>query len=177
MGSVMISVPDDILDRLVDLVKADQKRREKDYEKKLKNGGRAPTFQIQEWEKEFLDLYETFWESYRMGESYRSIDGEIPACEMKLIVQLRQMIAQQTQGAAIPALLKILRWCPEDIPEALQGRFNRGELPFYSEAYLYEVMGKEDARTFRAYMGNLKEALGISRWGELPEEGEDGEGT
>lgn len=33
--------------------------------------------------------------------------------------------------------------------------------PFFSEAYLYNLMGKEDARTIRALLCNLIKAAGI----------------
>lgn len=35
------------------------------------------------------------------------------------------------------------------------------EAPFCSEAYTYEVWGKEDARTFLAYPGQIARALGL----------------
>lgn len=43
-------------------------------------------------------------------------------------------------------------------------KFNPGpdpEAPFFSEAYLYDLVGKEDARTILALFGNLLAAVGV----------------
>ncbi len=42
-----------------------------------------------------------------------------------------------------------------------------GEAPFFSEAYLYNLVGKEDARTILGRLNRLGEALGMT-YGELP---------
>lgn len=48
--------------------------------------------------------------------------------------------------------------CPEDVDQ-----------PFFSEAFLYNLIGKEDARTLRARLNSLGESLGVPRedWDRL----------
>ena len=73
------------------------------------------------------------------------------------------------------AAKKILKWAPgfrKDIPLAYGGMYKSKEeeaeqrkgvegCPFVSEAYLYELLGKDDARTFRGMLDHLLEACNI----------------
>jgi hypothetical protein len=91
-----------------------------------------------------------------------------------------------TQGTtqAHGDLLELLAdWRPEMTPIQFQARFNpynhgsesrhwlvsQGELdhdqkaPFFSEAYLYNLLGKEDARTLLAFYRRVVEALRAAR--------------
>lgn len=43
------------------------------------------------------------------------------------------------------------------------------DTPFFSEAFLYCLLGKEDARTLRAYLNSVHEAIGLARHGFYPE--------
>lgn len=72
------------------------------------------------------------------------------------------------------AIKKLLEWVPEAVPLEKISRanypvkiwgkvFSKGddEQPFFSEAYLYPLLGKSDARTLLALMWRLCESLGI----------------
>ena len=69
---------------------------------------------------------------------------------------------------------KLLEWTPESVPLEEISRVNYpvkvwGKVfgkedekqPFFSEAYLYNLLGKEDARTLLALMSQLCKSLGI----------------
>ena len=62
------------------------------------------------------------------------------------------------------AYLKLAAYNFEYLPEALEGKWDPkdGELPFFSEASLYELVGKGQARTVRALLNQLGRALGFS---------------
>lgn len=72
-------------------------------------------------------------------------------------------------GAAREAFKELYEWCPEYIEheeaakewEECNGK--RGELPFFSELMTYAVLGKDQARTLRAHLHSLGEALGFTR--------------
>lgn len=81
-----------------------------------------------------------------------------------------------------PAVEKLLEWTPEGVdlkkiskinyPSKYFPKKEYGEIctnedckaPFFSEAYLYSLLGKEDARTLRALLRNALESLGIYRY-------------
>ena len=57
-------------------------------------------------------------------------------------------------------------WMPECIIEENKGEmFSEGDekAPFFSEAYLYNLMGKEDARTILALLRQFAESAGLDR--------------
>lgn len=82
---------------------------------------------------------------------------------------------------AVEALRRLVAWVPEcgfptNIrpmylePSASEGaeieyrrtqHLNDRDIPFASEAYTYELWGKEDARTYLALLGTLARALGF----------------
>lgn len=67
------------------------------------------------------------------------------------------------------AALDFFMWRPESgFPKALKKgndwvdeRVDDESIPFFSEAYLYALLGKEDARTFMALIGSIFRAMGI----------------
>lgn len=74
------------------------------------------------------------------------------------------------KGPARVAFLRLLAFKYERWPEGLKVPYaEKGdeEAPFFSEAYLYNLLGKEEARTLLALVRRVGEALGLS-WKELP---------
>lgn len=95
--------------------------------------------------------------------------------DIKLLVEQR-IIAERE--LAVIALRKLVKWVPgcgfpENITPAYcdpvdiikDYREEQGlddpEMRFCTEAYTYELWGKEDARTFLAYLGGIARALGL----------------
>lgn len=76
-------------------------------------------------------------------------------------------------------LLELLKWTPEgkeilkDVSKIVNGKgaYQKGDedCPFVSEAYLYNLLGKEDARTFLALLNNIIREMGLDM-DELEEE-------
>lgn len=62
---------------------------------------------------------------------------------------------------------RLITWTPESTPIGFKRRpgYAKGDedTPFFSEAYLYTLLGKEDARTLLALMRPVWEMLGIPR--------------
>lgn len=67
------------------------------------------------------------------------------------------------------ALRHLLRWTPESTPKQFSPRSGSGyskgdeKAPFFSESYLYVLLGKEDARTLLGMFSELCERLGFTR--------------
>jgi hypothetical protein len=62
---------------------------------------------------------------------------------------------------------RILEWSPGHLPKSCKtkgGGYQEGDenAPFFSESYLYNLIGKEDARTLRSLMRPLWKAAGVS---------------
>ncbi len=61
----------------------------------------------------------------------------------------------------------LLEWTPENkyILDKNSNYYEKDDedAPFVSETYLYNLLGKEDARTFRALLKNVLEHLGVDR--------------
>ncbi len=78
-------------------------------------------------------------------------------------------------------LRKMTEWKPEiGFPQNFKGRSPYGDTmkelndcPFFSETYLYNLLGKEDARTLLAYMGEFARALGYDGLWEMQERDDD----
>lgn len=69
-------------------------------------------------------------------------------------------------------LLKLFLWKPDSpLREILVDTLKESDYysegdedaPFFSEAFLYNLLGKEDARTLRATLHSLQEAIGLDR--------------
>lgn len=71
-------------------------------------------------------------------------------------------------GAAREKFKALFRWCPdhiedEEVRAEWEGREGkRGELPFFSEVFLYTILGKDEARSCLGRLRELGEALGFS---------------
>jgi hypothetical protein len=74
-------------------------------------------------------------------------------------------VARRVQGgntAAVEELGKFLKWVPEYTPHNDDyGKTDR-DAPFVSESYLYNLLGKDEARTVLAYLGSIARALGLT---------------
>jgi len=91
--------------------------------------------------------------------------------------RLEQATKQIMKDAEVQASIKkLLEWTPEGVdleeiskinyPPNVWGKdrmFTNGDdkCPFFSEAYLYNLLGKQDGRTLLALMRQLCESLGI----------------
>jgi len=63
---------------------------------------------------------------------------------------------------------KLLEFTPGDLPKSCKNKrdgYEKGDetYPFFSEAYLYNLLGKEDARTLLCLMRPVWDAVGIPR--------------
>lgn len=113
---------------------------------------------------------------YRSGEVY---DVDLPS--IRATALLREFLLE-VKGHADEdfedAVEELLEWSPEMHSEAMypdeddetyhpdhaeQLERVRREAPFFSEAYLYNLLGKQDARTLLALMRPIWEAAGIPR--------------
>ena len=61
---------------------------------------------------------------------------------------------------------KLLEFTPGDLPKSCKNKrdgYEKGDetCPFFSETYLYNLLGKEDARTLLAFMRPVWEDAGI----------------
>jgi hypothetical protein len=87
-------------------------------------------------------------------------------------------VSRRTSRAAEQAITALLRWTPELTgtrelrawSKAVNGYpvdDGDGDAPFVSESFLYPLLGKDDARSFRGYLRAAFEAVGV-RWDRLP---------
>ena len=93
--------------------------------------------------------------------------------DLKVICQrCNKEIAHRCDLDVQEALLTLLRWVPEFRGEpAVIAAFKKSafppgphdrEMPFFgSQCWSYSILGKEDARSFHAYLHNLMTALGL----------------
>lgn len=92
---------------------------------------------------------------------------KLKAADDKLNDAIRDRIAAGNI-AALEAIRDLVTWEPREFPfkKTVYGSKPRDagvlDAPFFSEAYLYELLGKENARTVLAHVGLLCEALGTS---------------
>ncbi len=86
------------------------------------------------------------------------------AIKKKLKAPLRVGDYKAMLTAAVDVLEKLKKWAPESGPALLRKceHFEEGDedAPFFTETFLYLMIGKEDARTLLAYMRDLAEAVG-----------------
>lgn len=70
------------------------------------------------------------------------------------------------------ALDRLMTWTPEDVDLRAISELNNGpgvfepgdeKVPFFSEAYLYNLLGKEDARTLMTLVHQALEEFGVNR--------------
>ena len=91
----------------------------------------------------------------------------------KLAAALEQMliIAQRSQDVQLQdSVSQLLEWTPENrhVLKKDNDYYSDGDedCPFFSEAYLYNLLGKEDARTLLALMRPVWAAAGVPRDGQ-----------
>ncbi len=75
------------------------------------------------------------------------------------------LLLGQSPEAALAALKALTEWSPGRWPDGFKAKANGAEkgdedAPLFSEAYLYPLLGKEDARTILAYLHAVQRALG-----------------
>lgn len=83
--------------------------------------------------------------------------------------QCKNVITHSCNGDVRATAIRLFKWRPEiGFPEALKKknpwadeRLDDEDIPFLSEAYLYALLGKEDARTLMAMINNLMRAVGL----------------
>lgn len=69
---------------------------------------------------------------------------------------------------AVEQVKEILAYIPYDIPSKVRTDMDRGglkkwrRLPFFTEAFLYPLLGKEEARSLLARAGRAAESVGLS---------------
>lgn len=97
-------------------------------------------------------------------ESYLEVIVNNIALKKKLKAPLRVKDYKAMLAKAVEAVEKLKTWAPESGPGLLRKceDFTEGDedAPFFTETFLYLMIGKEDARTLLAYMRNVAEAVG-----------------
>ena len=79
-------------------------------------------------------------------------------------------VAQMKRDAA-DAAIKLYQYVPEIVPDGFkttggEGMYEKGDerAPFFTEAYLYNLMGKEDGRAVLSLIHRLLEAMGFDSY-------------
>ncbi|MGH7166779.1 MAG: hypothetical protein ACREIS_14765 [Nitrospiraceae bacterium] len=120
----------------------------------------------------------------------RAIEDEVKASQEALETAIRRRVAAGN-AAVKAALVRALEYVPDvGFPHTVtpayfdprrgsladyirENRLGGRELPFFCEAYLYELVGKEDARTILALLSNIARAIGYQGLWELEKENRD----
>jgi hypothetical protein len=72
---------------------------------------------------------------------------------------------------AVNSVRKMVRYIPEFIPDVVRKDMKadgiKGQMPFFTEAFLYPLMGKEEARSVLASMRQVCESVGLDMEQEL----------
>lgn len=77
--------------------------------------------------------------------------------KVEVLGQLQKLLRFTPEGGWTPAMVEII--CSDgEYQEETTAR-----LPFFSEAVLYPLLGKDNARTLRAYLGELARICGTTR--------------
>lgn len=99
---------------------------------------------------------------YGAGESVMAVDGRVARNELEAYNTLRQRILQGAQPKTRAALENLVGWWHES-----------DEHPFFCESTLYELLGKDAARSLLGRLEHLCEAFGTTYRDLLPKERED----
>lgn len=98
----------------------------------------------------------------------REIENTMRGLERTVQLQAQQLGASENGrvlGQAQSALKRLLRWKPEGVPAAVRKDMKAcGETavpPFVSEAFLYPLLGKEDARSLLGELRRLGQAIAV----------------
>lgn len=93
---------------------------------------------------------------------------DVAALALEHLREMQELVGD-SNAEAKKAFLKLYAWVPEWLEnQAVMDAYEangakKGDVPpFFSEVCTYELLGKEQARTLRAYMHNLGEALGLT---------------
>lgn len=105
-------------------------------------------------------------------EAQYKAEEAIKAADDKLEEAIRERIKVGNSGALI-ALTRFATWVPGMFPfkqnadgaDPTNDKLERA--PFVSENYLYNLLGKEDARTFLALFNDLCQAIGVEHYRDL----------
>lgn len=75
-------------------------------------------------------------------------------------------IGLQDREALAALLWRMESFIPESTPDAVREAEgdDADQIPFLSEAFLYPLLGKEDARTVLALWDSIRESLGFQSW-------------
>lgn len=93
--------------------------------------------------------------------------GRARRAELEAYAELRRRILAQATDGVGSAFEELAGWVPEATPAAVLEAYreNGGDpesdpLPFFTEVFLYELLGKEDARALLARVRQIGVALG-----------------
>lgn len=173
MAGDVIAIPERMardIEKLIEQARDSRSSRHRAYLKRCKEQGTEPKREMEEnpdWENQFLEIYESFWRDER-PESTSA--GRIGQSELRLYGELRRMILFGSNIEAIQMMMAMRDWKPESAPKKVLKAYQengakKGEVPpFFSEVFLYEVLGKEDARTLLSFFGRVLTAFGLREW-------------
>lgn len=94
---------------------------------------------------------------------------QIAALAIEQLREMQEFLGESNTAEAKKAFLELYAWVPECAPQEVLDAYEangakKNEVPpFFSEVFTYEILGKDQARTLRALIHNLGEALGITR--------------
>jgi len=95
-------------------------------------------------------------------------EEQIAALSLEQVREMQELLGDSSVEAK-KAFLELYAWIPECAPQEVLDSYRangakEGKVPpFFSEVFSYEVLGKDQARTLRALIHNLGEALGLTR--------------
>lgn len=84
---------------------------------------------------------------------------------LKVLFKRAGILMGQSPDRARKAMKRLMEWKPERWPDGFKAKANGAEAgdeqaPLFSEAYLYPLFGKDDARTILALLNEVQRALG-----------------
>ena len=105
---------------------------------------------------------------YGAGEQVAEV-GEVPRSELEAYAQLRKRILLGQNEKLLDAVRELVTWEPEYLPEEVMDAYKengakKGQVPpFFCAMTLYELLGKDVARSLLARIARLCEAFGTTR--------------
>lgn len=111
---------------------------------------------FEEAEKNANEKAAAYYEVVQVVENLLKEQGTI---DFSVAHLLRTLGLRGSQDSVQKAIAKFETFSPDFRPKG-----THEDSPLLSEDYLYELLGKEDARTVLARWGALREAAGLSRW-------------
>ncbi len=102
-----------------------------------------------------------------IGKSFHNTTDECVFAHNAHYQDLVDAVAQQRRDVT-EAAIRLYQYTPEIVPDGFkttggEGMYTPGDetAPFFTESYLYNLMGKEDGRTVLALVHNLLKAMGL----------------